>query len=196
MRPERLMAFTDGVVAIIITIMVLELHAPAVPTLAALGPLAPVFLGYALSFVYVGLYWNNHHHFFNLVSQTSGGILWANLHWLFWLSLIPFATAWHGDHPFASAPAALYGVVLLGAAAAWWLMQRVVIAHQGAESRLKAALGVDWKGLLSPVLYLIGIGLAFVAPLLSDMAYAIVAAIWLIPDRRVERAVRAGAPDA
>jgi uncharacterized membrane protein len=184
---DRLTAFTDGVIAVIITIMVLELHAPASTGLAALWPLAPVFSSYALSFVYVAIYWNNHHHFFQLVPNVTGAILWSNLHLLFWLSLVPFATSWVGEHPLKSVPTAVYGVSLLMPAVAWFIMQHVIIGAQGPNSPLRAAIGRDLKGRLAPLLYLAGIGLAFVAPLAADLAYAAVAVMWLVPDRRVER---------
>ena len=186
MERDRLTAFTDGVLAIIVTIMVLELKPPEGATLTDLTALWPVFLSYVLSFIYVGLYWNNHHHFFQLVKRVDGGILWANLHLLFWLSLIPFATAWMGEHEGKPLPAALYGVSLLMPALAWYLMQRVIIHKQGPASPLGAALGRDLKGKLSPFIYLAGIGLSFLQPLLAYALYAGAALVWLVPDRRVE----------
>ena len=190
MHKDRLTALTDGVVAIIITIMVLEMDVPHETDAAALMTLAPVFLSYALSFVYVAIYWNNHHHFFHLVQHVNGPILWANLHLLFWLSLIPFATAWMGENGLVALPVALYGLSLLACAIAWYVMQSTVERAQGEASPLKRALGRDRKGRLSPFLYLVGIALAFVSPLASVAIYAGTALIWLIPDRRIEAAVR------
>lgn len=191
MEKDRLVAFSDGVIAVIITIMVLELKAPHDASLAALRETVPVFLIYVLSFVYVAIYWNNHHHFFALVRRVHGGVLWANLHLLFWLSLVPFATSWMGEHDTAPIPTALYGVSLLMPAIAWDIMQTVIIRAQGSHSRLKRAIGSDIKGKISPVLYLSGIGLAFVDTRISDALYVLVALLWLIPDRRVERLVQA-----
>ena len=179
-------AFSDGVIAIIITIMVLELKVPHGENLAALLPVIPVFLSYVLSFLYVGIYWNNHHHMLHASDQVTGPMLWANLHLLFWLSLFPFATAWMGENHFAAAPTALYGAVLLMAAAAYWTLQQVIIASQGSASLLKRAVGSDWKGKLSPLLYLIGIAAAFWSPRVSQALYIFVAALWLVPDRRIE----------
>jgi uncharacterized membrane protein len=187
MNNARLEAFSDGVIAIIITIMVLELKVPHAEGLAALAPVVPVFLSYVLSFIYVGIYWNNHHHMLHLVETVSGAILWANLHLLFWLSLLPFATAWMGENHFAAVPCALYGAVLLMAAVAYWILQQSIIAAQGPHSRLKRAIGSDWKGKLSPLAYLLGIGGAFVSPRLSQAVYALVAVLWLVPDRRIEK---------
>src|SRR5438309_8603311 len=167
MKTSRLEAFSDGVLAIIITIMVLELKVPHTVELAALKPLLPVLLSYVLSFIYLGIYWNNHHHLFQATEQVSGGILWANLHLLFWLSLFPFTTGWMGENHLAPTPTAVYGVVLLGAAIAYYILQRVIIAHQGRDSLLAAAIGSDWKGKLSPVLYLLAVPLAFVNPLIA-----------------------------
>jgi len=186
---DRLVAFTDGVIAVIITIMVLDLKAPADVTWQALRQTSPVFLSYVLSFVYVGIYWNNHHHFYHLVGRVTGGILWSNLHWLFWLSLVPFATRWTGEHPTASVPTAVYGVALLMPALAWVLMQIVIIQTQGSESPLARALGRDWKGKVSSVCYLAGIFAAFIDPRVSDALYILVALMWLVPDRRIERAL-------
>lgn len=186
MTSERLIALTDGVIAVIITIMVLEMHAPAGAAFADLKHVWPVFLSYVLSFVYLAIYWNNHHHFYRLTPHVTGLIMWANLHVLFWLSLIPFATAWAGDHPLSAAPTATYGFVLLACAAAWSTMQWVIAVAQGEDSPLRRALGRDLKGKISLVLYLAGIGLAFVEPWMSYLLYAAVAAIWIIPDRRVE----------
>jgi uncharacterized membrane protein len=186
---NRLEAFSDGVLAIIITIMVLELRAPHNPTLDALTDLGPAFLSYVLSFVYVGIYWNNHHHMLHATPRVTGRILWANLHLLFWLSLFPFVTAWMGENDFAALPAALYGGVLLAAAVAYFVLQQTIIAEQGANSRLKSALGSDWKGKLSPVLYAVGIVATFVWRPLALALYVLVALIWLVPDRRIERSL-------
>jgi len=192
MEKDRLVAFSDGVIAVIITIMVLELKAPHDVSLSALKETAPVFLSYVLSFIYVGIYWNNHHHFFHLVPRASGVMLWANLHLLFWLSLIPFATSWMGEHYFSPVPTAIYGVVLMMSAVAWYVLQRVIIRAQGSESEsaLARALGDDTKGKISPVLYIAGVLLAFVDTRISDALYVLVALMWLIPDRRIERAVQ------
>ena len=190
MRKNRLEAFSDGVIAIIITIMVLEMKVPHGEDTAALVPLIPVFLSYVLSFLYLGIYWNNHHHMLHAAQTVSGPILWANLHLLFWLSLIPFATGWMGENHFASAPAALYGVVLLMAAIAYWILQQLIIASQGPDSILKKAVGGDWKGKLSPLLYLAAIPLAFWREWISLALYVIAALIWLIPDRRIENVLR------
>jgi uncharacterized membrane protein len=187
MGKNRLEAFSDGVLAIIITIMVLELKAPHASELDALEPLLPVFLSYVLSFIYVGIYWNNHHHMFHSTKHVSGGILWANLHLLFWLSLFPFTTGWMGENHLAPTPTAVYGFVLLMAAIAYYILQRAIIAHQGSDSLLASAIGQDWKGKLSPVLYLSAIPLAFVQPWISSSLYVFVALLWLIPDRRIER---------
>ncbi len=187
MTKNRLEAFSDGVLAIIITIMVLEMKVPHGVDLAALKPVLPVFLSYVLSFIYVGIYWNNHHHMLHSTNGVSGGILWANLHLLFWLSLFPFATGWMGENHLASTPAAVYGVVLLMAAIAYYILQGRIIAHQGPESLLAEAIGSDWKGKLSPVLYLVAIPLAFLGPWIANSLYVFVALLWLIPDRRIER---------
>lgn len=187
MGKNRLEAFSDGVLAIIITIMVLELKVPHGETVAALAPLVPVLLSYVLSFVYVGIYWNNHHHMLHASHTVTGSILWANLHLLFWLSLIPFTTGWMGENHFATLPAAAYGVVLLMAAIAYWILQRQIIASQGEDSILKRAVGNDWKGKLSPLLYAAAIVLAFVSSWLAVAIYVLVAVIWVIPDRRIER---------
>ena len=195
MRSGRLEAFSDGVLAIIITIMVLELKVPHGDDLAALRPLLPVFLSYLLSFTYVGIYWNNHHHLFQAAERVNGAILWANLHLLFWLSLIPFVTGWMGENHFAALPTALYGVVLLLSAVAYWFLQRAIVAEQGRDATLARALGADWKGKLSPVLYLAAIGLAFVHEWLADALYVLVALMWFIPDRRIARGLAAGKAD-
>ena len=178
---------TDGVVAIIITIMVLELKAPEEAGLEALHELWPVFFAYALSFIYVAIYWNNHHHYFHLVSRVNGSVLWANFHLLFWLSLIPFSTAWLGEHPFAPGPTALYGVSLVMPAFAWLIMQHVIVRMQGTNSPLKAVLGQDFKGRVSPLLYLTGIVLSFWAPWAALLCYLVVTLLWLVPDRRIEK---------
>lgn len=189
MRPERVMALTDGVIAVIITIMVLEMKAPHGTGLADLAEVWPVFLSYVLSFVYVAIYWNNHHHFFQLVERVDGPVLWANFHLLFWMSLLPFATAWTGEHEIAAVPTAVYGGILLANALAWVVMQRAIVRAQGPVSPLRDAIGRDLKGKLSPPLYAAGMALAFVAPLASDLIYAGVALMWLVPDKRMEAAV-------
>jgi uncharacterized membrane protein len=189
MDSGRLEAFSDGVLAIIITIMVLEMKAPHGASLADLWPLLPVFLSYVLSFVYLGIYWNNHHHMLHVTERVNGAILWANLHLLFWLSLIPFVTGWMGENNFGPAPTALYGVVLLAAAIAYWILQRVIIAEQGESSLLATAVGGDLKGKLSPLLYAIAIPAAFLHQWISGGIYVLVALIWLIPDRRIKRAL-------
>ncbi len=187
MQKNRLEAFSDGVLAIIITIMVLELKVPHAVEFAALKPLLPVFLSYVLSFLYVGIYWNNHHHLFHSTQHVSGGILWANLHLLFWLSLFPFTTGWMGENHLAPTPTAVYGFVLLMAATAYYILQRAIITQQGRDSLLASAIGSDWKGKLSPALYFISIPLAFVRPWIAGGLYLFVALIWFIPDRRIER---------
>jgi uncharacterized membrane protein len=189
MPKTRLEAFSDGVIAIIITIMVLELKVPHGVDLAALKPLLPVFMSYVLSFVYVGIYWNNHHHLFHATQHVNGAIMWANLHLLFWLSLIPSVTAWMGENHFAALPTALYGVVLLMAGVSYTLLQGAIIAKQGPGSLLAGAVGSDRKAKLSLLCYALAIGLSFVSRWLADALYVLVAAIWLIPDRRIERAV-------
>ena len=187
MGKTRLEAFSDGVLAIIITIMVLELKVPHGVGFDALIPLVPVFLSYVLSFIYIGIYWNNHHHLLHSARHVSGGILWANLHLLFWLSLFPFSTAWIGENHVTPAPTAAYGFVLLMAGIAYYVLQRAIVAHEGRDSLLASALGRDWKGKLSPVLYLAAIPLAFVSSWISIGLYSLVACLWLIPDRRIER---------
>jgi TMEM175 potassium channel family protein len=189
MGTNRMEAFSDGVIAIIITVMVLELRIPSKTTPDALIPVVPALLTYLLSFLYLGIYWSNHHHLLHTVQRVSGGILWANLHLLFWLSLIPFTTGWMGENHFAAAPTALYGIVLLLAALAWWILQWRIIASQGTDSLLRAAIGRDWKGKLSPLLYLIAIAAAAYVRWASLALYALVALLWLIPDRRIERAL-------
>jgi uncharacterized membrane protein len=186
MGKNRLEAFSDGVIAIIITIMVLELKVPHGERIDTLAPLIPVFLSYVLSFIYVGIYWNNHHHMLHTCRKVTGSILWANLHLLFWLSMFPFATGWMGENHFAATPAALYGVVLFMAAIAYWLLQQLIIASQGPDSLLKKAVGGDWKGKMSPVTYAIAIPLAFWSQWVSLGLYVLVALVWLVPDRRIE----------
>ncbi len=187
MRKNRVEAFSDGVLAIIITIMVLELKAPQSTEWAAVMKLSPVLLSYLVSFCYVGIYWNNHHHLLHAVKDVSAGILWANLHLLFWLSLLPFCTAWVGQNHEAAAPAALYGGVLLMSAIAYYTLQVAIIAQQGAGSVLAAALGRDWKGKLSPLVYLVAIPMAFYNPWISHVLNVFVALLWVVPDRRIER---------
>jgi uncharacterized membrane protein len=187
MDKGRLEAFSDGVIAIIITIMVLELKIPHGESFDALKPLLPVALNYLLSFVYVGIYWNNHHHLLQASTNVSGGVLWANLHLLFWLSLFPFTTGWMGENHFAATPTALYGVVLLMAACAYWILQQAIVAAQGEDSKLKAALGRDWKGKLSPLLYITAIISTFWQAWIAQVIYVAVALLWLVPDRRIER---------
>jgi uncharacterized membrane protein len=189
MSTGRMEAFSDGVIAILITIMVLELPIPHGTSWAALHEAWPVLLCYVLSFVYLGIYWNNHHHMLQATDRVSGAILWANLHLLFWLSLVPFTTAWMGENDFAPIPTACYGIVLLAAAVAYYVLQTVIVRDQGGSSMLAAAIGRDLKGKLSPAVYLAGIGLSFVAPWLGFAIYAGVALTWLVPDRRLERIV-------
>jgi len=190
MTKGRLEAFSDGVVAILITILVLELKVPHGATLEALRPLLPVFLTYVLSFVYLGIYWNNHHHLLHATTRVNGRILWANLHLLFWLSLVPFTTGWMGENHFAPLPSAAYGAVLLLAAVAYTILQRAIIAEQGSGSRLAAAVGGDRKGKVSLALYAAAIPLAFVREWIADAIYVAVALIWLVPDRRIEARLR------
>jgi TMEM175 potassium channel family protein len=187
MGKGRLETFFDGVLAIIITIMVLEMKVPHGDGIDALYPLIPVVLSYVLSFVYLGIYWNNHHHMLHTTREVTGSMLWANLHLLFWLSLVPFTTAWMGENHFASLPAAVYGFVLLMAALAYYILQQRIIAAQGRNSLLKKAIGGDWKGKLSPALYTAAVIIAFAVPWVSIGIYVLVALIWLVPDRRIER---------
>ncbi len=189
MGKNRLEAFSDGVLAIIITIMVLELKIPKSAALKSLLPVLPVFLCYILSFIYLGIYWNNHHHMLHVTIQVSGGILWANLHLLFWLSLIPFVTGWMGENHFASWPTAVYGLVLLMAAIAYWILQRAILKKQGSNSLLAAAIGKGHKEKISPVIYAIAIPSSFLIPWIADGLYILVALMWLVPDRRIEKAV-------
>jgi uncharacterized membrane protein len=190
MPKERLAAFSDGVIAIIITIMVLELKVPHGPAPSDLAALVPVFLSYVLSFVYVAIYWNNHHHLLHAVERVDGAILWANTHLLFWISLIPFATGWMGENQFQRLPTALYGVALLMPAIAYYILERVIIRHQGPGGPLAKALGRDVKGKISPFLYLAAVGIAFVVPWVAHVIYVLVAVMWLIPDRRIEKRVK------
>ena len=187
MTKARLEAFSDGVIAIIITIMVLELKAPDGADAGALHRVWPGLVSYVLSFIYLGIYWTNHHHMLHATDRVTGGILWANLHLLFWLSLIPFATSWLGEHPAESLPTAVYALLLLMAAAAYTILQTAIIRSQGAASRLQAAVGHDRKGKLSLAFYLAALGLAFVAPAIADLLIVLVAVMWLVPDRRIER---------
>ena len=189
MSTSRLEAFSDGVLAIIITIMVLEMKVPHGTDFAALRELVPVFATYVMSFIYVGIYWNNHHHLMHLAERVNGGALWANLHLLFWLSLIPFVTGWMGENEFASLPTALYGVVLLLCAVAWLLLQQSLLADAGANAKLREAIGRDLKGKASFVLYAAAIGLAFVSSWIALALYVAVGLMWLIPDRRFERSM-------
>ena len=195
MGTGRLEAFSDGVIAIIITIMVLELRVPHDTSVAALRPLLPVLLSYTLSFVYLGIYWNNHHHMLHVTSRVSGVTLWANLHLLFWLSLVPFVTGWMGENHFAAVPTAAYGVVLLMAAIAYYILARVIIAYEGPDSRLARAIGSDVKGRISPIAYILAIPAAFLHPAISGALYVSVALMWLVPDRRIERILTAPAHD-
>jgi len=190
MSKSRLEAFSDGVIAIIITIMVLEMKVPHGDSLGTLTPLVPVFMSYVLSFIYIGIYWNNHHHMLHTSTRVTGRMLWANLHLLFWLSLFPFVTGWMGENHFAAVPSALYGGVLLAAAIAYLILQQTIIAAQGPQSPLKAAIGSDWKGKVSPVLYVIGIISAFFLLWVAQALYLVGALLWLVPDRRIERSVR------
>jgi uncharacterized membrane protein len=194
MTKGRLEAFSDGVLAIIITIMVLELRAPAVADLSALMPLVPELLSYVLSFVFIGIYWNNHHHLLQAVRHVNGGVLWANLHLLFWLSLTPFVTAWMGKTSFAQWPVAAYGIVLFMAGSAYFILTRVLIAQHGKDSALALALGRDIKGKLSVLIYAAAIALSFLEPLTSCVLYVVVAIMWLVPDRRIETALAGRAP--
>ena len=187
MTPGRLEAFSDAVIAIAITIMVLELKVPHATTIHALRPLVPVFLSYVLSFVYLGIYWNNHHHLIKRTHEVTGGILWANLHLLFWLSLFPFATAWVGENDFATTPVAIYGVVLLCAGGAYFILQTVIVRHEGPDSAIARALGNDWKAKASIILSVSAVGLAFVNRWIAVAIYMVVAVMWLVPDRRLER---------
>ena len=194
MGKARLEAFSDGVIAILITIMVLELKVPERPEFEALRPMIPIFSSYILSFVFLGIYWSNHHHMLHATRRVTGAMLWANLHLLFWLSLIPFATGWMGENHFAALPSSLYGVVLLMSAIAYWILERLIIASQGPDSILRKAVGRDWKGVLSPILYVIAIVAAFWWQWVSFSLYVVVALLWLIPDRRIENTLRNAEP--
>ena len=196
MHKTRLEAFSDGVIAIIITIMVLELKAPHGTEFAALKPVLPAFLSYVLSFIFVGIYWNNHHHMLHVTKSINGKILWANSHLLFWLSLVPFVTGWMGENHFASLPTALYGVVLLGCAIAYTILLRAILAHEGKDSPLAKAVGGDHKGWISLALYAAAIPLAFVNEWIADVLYVTVALIWLVPDRRIEKRLHHGEANA
>ena len=192
MHKGRLEAFSDGMIAIFITIMVLELKVPRESiTLASLKPLWPAFLSYILSFIYLGIYWNNHHHMFQVVQHISGAILWANLHLLFWLSLVPFVTGWMGENHFAPLPTALYGVDLLMAAIAYWILEQAILRAPGGNAILAAAIGRDLKGRSSMAIYAVAVGLSFVSPWIGCALYVLVALTWLVPDRRIERAIAA-----
>jgi uncharacterized membrane protein len=192
MRKERLEAFSDGVLAIIITIMVLEIKVPSGDQLSDLKPLIPVFSSYILSFIYIGIYWNNHHHMMHTVKSVTGDILWANLHLLFWLSLVPFVTGWMGENHFKPVPVALYGIILLMAAIAYYILQTRIISNHGPDSILARAIGNDLKGKISPILYLLAIGLSWINGWLSGGIYILVALMWLVPDRRIEIIFREG----
>jgi uncharacterized membrane protein len=192
MRKERLEAFSDGVLAIIITIMVLEIKVPLGDRISDLKPLIPVFSSYILSFIYIGIYWNNHHHMMHTVKNVTGDILWANLHLLFWLSLVPFVTGWMGENHFGPVPVALYGIILLMAAVAYYILQTRIISNHGHDSILARAIGNDLKGKISPILYLLAIGLSWISGWLSGGIYILVALIWLVPDRRIEVIFREG----
>jgi uncharacterized membrane protein len=189
MSKTRVEAFSDGVIAILITIMVLELKIPHGDSIRVLAQIVPSFLTYVLSYVYLGIYWNNHHHMFHATTRINGKILWANLHLLFWLSLVPFVTGWMGENHFAATPTAVYGGVLLAAAIAYFLLQSAIIADQGRDSKLAAAVGQDLKGKISPILYAVAIPLAFVREWAADAIYVAVALMWLVPDRRIESTV-------
>jgi uncharacterized membrane protein len=189
MKKGRLEAFSDGMFAVIITIMVLEMKVPHSPDLQSLRSVTPVFLSYVLSFLYVGIYWNNHHHLLHAAQSVTGRILWANLHLLFWLSLAPFATAWMGENHFAPVPVALYGGMLLLAGVAYFILTKTLIAHHGKDSLLAASIGRDWKGLTSVALYIVAIPISFRWPFLALALYSFVAIMWLVPDRRIERAI-------
>jgi uncharacterized membrane protein len=192
MSKGRLEAFSDGVIAILITILMLELKVPEGADLSALRAMAPTFLTYILSFVFIGIYWNNHHHMLHTVTRINGKILWANMHLLFWLSLVPFTTAWLGPNASAPVPTAVYGIVLLAAGLAYFLLQTAIIADQGEGSKLKAALGKDYKSKVSIILYASAIGLSFVDTRMADVIYVLLTAIWFIPDRRIERELNEG----
>lgn len=190
MGKNRFEAFSDGVIAIIITIMVLEIKVPKGDTIEALKPILPVFVSYVISFLYLGIYWNNHHHMIHTVNKVTGGILWANLHLLFWLSLFPFVTGWVGQNHFTTLPTALYGVVFLMAALSYYILQQTIIHSQGANSRLKKAIGADYKGHISLMIYVIAIISSFYSVLIAQFLYVAVAFIWLVPDKRIENILK------
>lgn len=190
MGKGRLEAFSDGVLAIIITIMVLELKIPHGDDIAALKPLLPVFISYVLSFIYIGIYWNNHHHMFHAAHDINANVMWANMHLLFWLSLIPFATGWMGENHFTTLPVAAYGMILLMSGVAYYILAHALVRHHGENSTLARAFGRDWKGLLSVVIYAVGIAVAFVNSWISFGIYTMVAAIWFIPDKRIEKKIK------
>ena len=192
MKKGRLEAFSDGVLAIVITIMVLEMKVPHGTDFASLQPLIPVFLSYVLSFIYVGIYWNNHHHLLQITDKVSASILWANLHLLFWLSLVPFVTGWMGENNFEAAPVALYGIILLMAAFSYWILQNQILNKHGKDSELAKALGKDVKGKISPVLYIVAIACSFLDAWIAGVIYALVALMWIIPDKRIERIFEEG----
>ena len=192
MEKNRIESFSDGVLAIIITIMVLNLSVPATADLSALKSLLPVFLTYVLSFIYVAIYWNNHHHLIKAARRATSGIMWANMHLLFWLSLFPFMTGWMGENHFQTMPTVLYGAVLFMAAMAYFILQALIVADHGRDSKMAKHMGKDWKGKLSLILYASGIAVAFWHPWISSWIYAVVALIWLIPDRRLERVIHEG----
>ena len=189
MNKNRLEAFSDGVLAIVITIMVLEIKVPHGDQLKDLQPLIPVFLSYVLSFIYIGIYWNNHHHMLHTVTKVNGKLLWANLHLLFWLSMIPFTTGWMGENHFTPLPSAVYGFVLLMAAIAYFILQRIILKSQGKNSILAKAVGKDLKGKLSPILYILAIGTSWINPVISGAIYVLVALMWLVPDLRIEKVI-------
>ena len=193
MSKARLETFTDGVIAILITIMVLELRVPHGTSLGAMRPLAPTLLTYTMSFIFLGIYWNNHHHMFHAVDHVNGRILWANMHLLFWLSLVPFVTGWMGENNFASLPTAIYGCVLLLSAIAYTILVHAIIAHQGAHSKLRSAIGSDTKGKLSAALYIVAIPAAFIERWIAFAIYVTVSLMWLAPDRRIEKKIESGA---
>lgn len=192
----RIEAFSDGVIAIIITIMVLELKVPHGDSLASLKPLIPVFMSYVLSFIYVGIYWNNHHHMMHIVRSVNGTVLWANLHLLFWLSLIPFVTGWMGENHFTQIPVACYGVVLVMNGVAYSILEKVLIKHNGKSSLIADVLGRDWKAKSSVVIYALAVGLSWVSPVISFLLYAVVAAVWFIPDKRIENKLSQQSPES
>ncbi|MBL7964127.1 MAG: DUF1211 domain-containing protein [Flavobacteriales bacterium] len=190
MRTSRLEAFSDGVIAIIITIMVLEMKVPHEPKLGALVKLVPVFLSYVLSFAYVAIYWNNHHHLMHATSRVNGAVLWANMHLLFWLSLVPFTTGWMGENHFEALPTALYGVNLLFAAVSYWVLVRVIVRNEGQDSHLAKAMGRDLKGMVSVLMYLVAVPASFLEPVVARLIYLVIALLWVVPDKRIERALR------